>query len=102
MPSSASPASPPLAERRQALLVRSALLREQLAADVEALAPLGTVANQVQDGAMWVKRHPLWVGVAVALLVAWRPRKTLSAGWRLWGWWQTARRWTDFIKKMRA
>ena len=35
----------------------------------------------------------------LALLVAWRPRKTLWAGWRLWGWWQTARRWMDLVKK---
>lgn len=91
--------SPSLAQRRQALLVRSALLREQVASDVQALRPVWLAADRVQDGVTWVRQHPLWVGVAVALLVAWRPRKTLWAGWRLWGWWQTARRWMDLVKK---
>lgn len=91
--------SPSLAQRRQALLVRSALLREQVASDVQALRPVWLAADRVQDGVTWVRHHPLWVGVAVALLVAWRPRKTLWAGLRLWGWWQTARRWMDLVKK---
>lgn len=88
-----------LAERRLALRVRSALLREQLATDVQALGPVWAATNRLQQGVHWVRRHPLWVGVAAAALVIWRPRRTLSAGWRLWGWWQVGRRWMDFLKK---
>ncbi len=88
-----------LAHRRQALLVRSALLREQLASSAQALEPVWSTADQVQQGLAWVRSHPVWVGAAVGVLAVWRPRKTLAAGLRLWGWWKTVRQWSEFLKK---
>lgn len=88
-----------LAQRRQALLVRSALLREQMASSAHALEPVWSTADRVNQGIAWVRSHPLWVGATVGLLAVWRPRKTLSAGVRLWGWWKTIRQWSELIKK---
>lgn len=86
-----------MAERRLALRVRSALLREKLVLDVRGLSPIWTGTNRIHQGVHWIRRHPVGLGVAVAALVAWRPRQTLSAAWRFWGWWQAGRRWLKFL-----
>ncbi len=81
-----------LALKKQRLLMKSAQLRQALAGQTRPLLPLFAVADRIQLGARWLKRHPaLPVAVATALLVA-RPRaafRWLRRGWFLW---QTLRR----------
>lgn len=85
-----------LALRSQLLQARSAALREGLARDVQVLRPPLAAADQVLAGVRWLRAHPQWVGVGVAVLVVWRPRRAWRVGIRLWaGWrlWQRALRW---------
>ncbi len=85
-----------LAARRQQLQHRSAALRGQLAEDAQVLRTPLAVADQVRRGWRWLKAHPQWVGVGVAVLVVWRPRRVVWLAGRLWvGWrlWQRLHRW---------
>ncbi len=77
-----------LALRQQELLLRSALLRQQVA---EQMAPwqlqLGRVDRAriaVQGGWQWLRRHPEVPAAAGALLLVLRPRRALRLAWR-WG-----------------
>lgn len=80
-----------LAERRVALQVRSAQLREQLRADAQSLNPLLRVLDGVDEGVRWLRRHPGWVAAAVAAVLLWRPRRLGVWLARLWGAWRLAR-----------
>ena len=64
-----------LAQRCDDLQARSAGLRLAL-------------ADRALAGLRWLKAHPQWVGIGVAVLVVWRPRRVLRLGARLWGAWQ--------------
>jgi hypothetical protein len=80
-----------LAQRREALLIRSAVLRGRVAADVAALSGAAGVVDTAWAGWVWVRRHPLSVVSAVALLAAWRPRRLLRlarGAWAGWRWWR--------------
>ena len=85
-----------LAERRQQLQRRSAVLRGRLADDAEVLRTPLALADQVRQGWRWLMAHPQWLGVGVAVLAIWRPGRIgwlaarLWAGWRLW---QRLHRW---------
>ncbi len=89
-----------LAQRCQQLQDRSALLRGRLAEDAEVLRTPLALADQVRRGWRWLKAHPQWVGVGVAVLVVWQPRRLawvavrLLAGWRLW---QRLHRWRSAL-----
>jgi hypothetical protein len=75
-----------LLRRREQLLVRSSLLRDDWSRQVQALrGPLG-VADQARAGAQWLLRHPEWpIGVALVIVVL-RPRRVLRwAGYALQG-----------------
>ena len=89
-----------LAERGRQLQARSAVLRGQLAADADVLRTPLALADQVRRGWQWLKAHPqqvaIWAGVAMAVLVVWRPRRLAWLAGRLWaGWrlWQRLHRW---------
>ncbi|MDH4389937.1 MAG: YqjK family protein [Aquabacterium sp.] len=85
-----------LALRRQQLQDRSALLRGRLADDAQVLRMPLALADQVRQGWRWLKANPQWVGVCVALLVVWRPRRLAWLAGRLWVcWrlWQRLHRW---------
>jgi YqjK-like protein len=85
-----------LAERGRQLQARSAALRGQLAVDADVLRTPLALADQVRRGWHWLKVNPHWVGVAVAVLVVWRPRRLAWLAGRLWaGWrlWQRLHRW---------
>lgn len=85
-----------LADRGRQLQARSAALRGQLAVDADVLRTPLALADQVRRGWHWLKANPQWVGVAVALLVVWRPRRLAWLAGRMWaGWrlWQRLHRW---------
>ncbi|WP_158219962.1 YqjK family protein [Ideonella sp. A 288] len=90
-----------LAVRQRALLLRSAQLRAQFAADVQLLAPPLRLVDQVQAGWRWLRAHP---AVPVALLVSLavlRPRRALRWGLRLWWGWQTVQRFQRRLQALR-
>lgn len=96
-----------LAARGHALQARSAALRHQLATDAQVLRTPLALADQVRRGWQWLKAHPqqvgMGVGVGVALLVLWRPRRVAWLAGRLWaGWrlWQRLHRWRDRLGPM--
>lgn len=85
-----------LADRGRQLQARSAALRGQVAVDADVLRTPLALADQVRRGWHWLKANPQWVGVAVALLVVWRPRRLAWLAGRMWaGWrlWQRLHRW---------
>jgi hypothetical protein len=85
-----------LAQRCEALQVRSAELRGALARDSRVIRTPLAFADQALAGLRWLKAHPQWVVVGVAVLVVWRPRRAWRLGTRLWGaWrlWARVRRW---------
>ena len=81
-----------LRDKRARLLVRAALEREQLSAQLDAWrAPLALLDRGVA-AARQVRRHPGWL-VAVAVVIALvRPRRALAWArrgfilWRTWRW----------------
>ena len=81
-----------LRDKRARLLVRAALEREQLSAQLDAWrAPLALLDRGVAT-ARQVRRHPEWL-VAVAVVIALvRPRRALAWArrgfilWRTWRW----------------
>jgi YqjK-like protein len=91
-----------LAVRRETLRLRSGLLRDRLAGEVQALqAPLAW-ADRAVDAALWLRRHPEWpVGLAAVLLVV-RPRILLrwgTRGWAAWRLWRRARPYVLIARK---
>jgi YqjK-like protein len=85
-----------LAQRQQQLLLRSAELRVTLTHQARALQTPLAMADQVQAGVQWLRQHPIWPLVTLALLALKRPRRILRWGNRLmWGWglYQRARSW---------
>ena len=89
-----------LAQRRQQLLDRSALLRGRLAGDAQVLRTPLALADSVRARWRWLKTNPQWVGLGVAVLVVARPRRLAWLAGRLWaGWrlWQRAHRWRGIL-----
>ena len=80
-----------LAARRHELVGRSRTLRAQLVVDAQVVAPVLTTVDRVCGGVQWIKQHPVWLGVAVAALVVWRPSRLWrwgSKAWTVWRFWQ--------------
>lgn len=76
-----------LALRQQLLLVRSATLREVLAEDARALGPPMAAFDGARAVAVWLYARRIWIGAAVVLVLAVRPRRAwrvARAGWWLW------------------
>jgi hypothetical protein len=89
-----------LAERRARLQARAQSEREMLAAaltptDGAALAAVSAY-RAVRRALEEARRHPLFMAIGVALLVALRPRRALgwlARGWSLWRLYRGARGW---------
>jgi hypothetical protein len=84
-----------LAQRRRALVLRSAALRHALGTDLRGIAPVFTVADRAQDAWIWLRARPLAVLLPVlAAGVAWvvrKPARLVSLplrAWSLWRLWQ--------------
>lgn len=82
-----------MALEKQRLQLVCASQRATLAGHVAGLRPLFRTADQVQAGALWVRRHPEAVvgGVAVVAAVRpgvrrflWRWGRRAFVAWRLW------------------
>lgn len=79
-----------LAARKERLVMRSELLRGQLAAHARQWAPLFDGIDTVRDIGRWLRRHPEIVSAAVAFLLIKRPRALVRwarrawVGWKLW------------------
>jgi hypothetical protein len=82
-----------LAHRRENLLARSNLLRQQIVQQSVALNPVLSTADRLQDAWWWVRAHPEAIAAGALALVVWRPRKTWSIGWRAWSMWKLYQRW---------
>jgi len=89
-----TPRSAKLAHRRETLLARSTLLRQQAVEQSVALTPVFSIADRLQDAWWWVRAHPEAIAAGVLALVVWRPRKTWSMGWRAWSMWKLYQRWS--------
>ena len=81
-----------LAQRQTELLMRSALLRERLASDVQVLRRPLALADNLRTGWNWLRAHPEAPLVAAAVVVVMRPRRALSWAARLWWGWRTVQR----------
>lgn len=89
-----------LATRKLLLQQRSAVLRELLAVQLaQTVAPVIHTADRVQVGSKWIKRHPVWVAVAVMGLLVWRPRGALKWAGKAWTLWQTWQRMEPVVSK---
>lgn len=97
---------PLVAERRarkQALIERSAVLRQQLAQDYTRLvAPAERVLDRVVDAGHWLRRHPWLIGGAALAWVLWRPRRAVGLGGRLLGAWALWQRWRPVVSTVLA
>ncbi|HNT38003.1 MAG TPA: YqjK family protein [Rubrivivax sp.] len=89
-------AAPTLAERQQALRLRSAELRRELALDLQPLQRPLLLAGRVQAAWQWLRARPEVVLAVLAGVAIVRPRRA----WRLslnlfWAWrqWRRVQRW---------
>lgn len=82
-----------LALEKQRLQLAAGAQRLALAQHAAGLQPLFHAADQVREGARWIRRHPAAVAGGVAVLVAarptvrqrlWRWGKRAFIGWRIW------------------
>lgn len=97
------PARPPqaalsgqaLMERQQALIARSAVLRERMAHDAAPLAASLERADRLLDTLRWLRAHASLPALGAAAVALWRPRKAwrwAARAWKLWRGWQRLRR----------
>lgn len=86
-----------LAARQQALRLRSAELRMQLAEQANDTLPRPlALADKFRVGVNWLKQHPEWPAGALVLLLVLRPRRAVrivTLAWSGWRAMQGARRW---------
>lgn len=79
-----------LAARKERLVMRSELLRGQMAAHLHRWEPVFEGIDRVRDIGRWLRGHPEVVGAALVLLLVKRPRALMRwarrawVGWKLW------------------
>ena len=81
---------------RARLLQRSAALRQRAATELQHMQPALAKGDRLLQAAAWVRRNPMYLVGALAVLAVLRPRAMLRATtrvWSLWQSWQHARRW---------
>lgn len=92
-----SPAAPSLARRQQALLLRSAALRDDLGRQLAPLATPLALADQARAGWHWLRARPLVPLTTLAVVVVMRPRRAWRLGWRVWAAWRGWQRLHRFL-----
>lgn len=81
-----------LAERRAALLARSAQQRAQIVAALGGFQPGLAGAERAFAAGRWLRRHAAWIAVAgAALLLLKRPRGVLRMAGKAWSLWSGLR-----------
>jgi len=78
--------------RQQALLRRSAELRQALALQTNVLRTPLALADRLRDGWHWLREHPELPLTAAAVLLVLRPRSAWRWSQRLWWGWHALRR----------
>ena len=85
-----------LLARQNHLLQRSAALRLRASTELEQMEPIFAVGDRLLQAGTWLRRNPVYLAGALAVLVVLKPRAVLgTAGraWSIWRSWQNARRW---------
>jgi hypothetical protein len=96
-----------LALARQRLQHEAYIQRKAFAAHATGLQPLFEMADGVQTGARWVRRHPEVVAGGVAVLAATSPRtrrflwQTMKRSFVAWKLWRESERWLVSLGPMR-
>lgn len=80
-----------LALKKQRLVLRSASLRQSLAADSQSLMPVFAAADKVVAGVHWLQERPVVVAAAATLVVLLKPRVVLRWGRRGFFAWRALR-----------
>jgi hypothetical protein len=85
-----------LALRRQALVLRSAALRDALSADLRVIAPAFAAADRAQDAWIWLRAKPLAALLPLVVVgVVWavrKPSRLVTLPLRAWSLWRLWRR----------
>jgi hypothetical protein len=81
-----------ITQRQQKLLLRSALLRQDVADSLNLWRPPLARIDRWRAGLQWLQQHPVWPVSAVAVVVVLRPRRTLVWARRLWWIWGAVKR----------
>ena len=78
--------------RQERAIWRSAQLRRELSVQSEVLVAPFAQADRVKGGLLWLRRHPVYLAVLVAVVVVIKPRNALSKLGRAWTIWRTVER----------
>lgn len=85
-----------LLARQNRLLQRSAALRLRASTELEQMGPALAMGDRLLQAGTWLRRNPVYLAGALAVLVVLKPRivlRTSARAWTLWQSWQNARRW---------
>ena len=89
-------ASRDLLARQNRLLKRSAALRLRASAELQQMEPAFALGDRLLLAGTWLRRNPVYLAGALAVLVVLKPRAVLGTAaraWSIWRSWQNARRW---------
>lgn len=84
-----------LVQRREALIARSAALRERMTRDAAPVAASLERVDHLLDALRWLREHPFVPAVGAAVVALRRPRKAwrwASRAWAVWRGWRRLRR----------
>lgn len=79
-----------LALRRERLIGRSRLLRQDIAAQSTVLDPVLHLGDRLREALAWVRTHPQILAASVVGFALVRPRRAWRWSLRLWGVWRLA------------
>lgn len=82
--------------RQIRLLQRSAALRLRASAELQQMEPALAIGDRLLQAGTWLRRNPVYLAGALAVVVVLKPRAVLRVTVRAWSWWQSwqnARRW---------
>jgi len=82
-----------LQARRTRLLQRSVVLRQQAACEFQKMEPVFVVGDRLLQGWIWLRRNPVYLAGALAVVVVLKPRAVLRTTVRAWTLWQSLKNW---------